>query len=49
MERINNELENIDGKRAILVIYFTIDDVNELYNTLLKKGNIDSSKIEKYE
>ena len=48
MKRINNELENIDGK-AILVIYFTIDDVNELYNTLLKKGKIDSSKIEKYE
>ena len=32
-------------KRAILVIYFAIDDVNELYNTLLKKGKIDSSKI----
>ena len=46
---MKNIFENIDRKRAILVICFTIDDANELYNTLLKKEKIDPTKIEKYD
>ena len=46
---MKNIFENINRKRAILVICFTIDDANELYNTLLKKEKIDPTKIEKYD
>ena len=46
---MKNIFENINRKRAILVICFTIDDANELYNTLLNTKKIDPSNIEKYD
>ena len=47
--RYLNVSDVINRKRAILVICFTIDDANELYNTLLKKEKIDPTKIKKYD
>jgi len=46
---LKNIFENIDRKRAILVIFFIIDDSNELYNTLFNTKKIDFSNIEKYD
>ena len=46
---MKNIFENIDRKRTILVICFTIDDTNDLYYTLLSTKKIDPSNIEKYD